>query len=125
PGRPLGARADRSHGRGPGHRRAPPGARPGLTAPRAAAPPDDAGVCRYSVTPWSRSSFQTLAGVMGMSTWRTPRCHSASTTALAIAAGAPTVADSPTPLAPSGWCGEGVQVLSVSQFGVSTAVGTR
>src|SRR5207249_10908425 len=63
---------------------------------------------------------QTLAGVIGMSTWRTPRCQSASTTALAMAAGAPTVADSPTPLAPSGWCGEGVHVLSVSHFGVST-----
>ena len=28
--------------------------------------------------------------------WRTPRCQSASTTALAIAGGAPTVGDSPT-----------------------------
>src|SRR5207244_8935273 len=79
----------------------------------------------HSVTPRSRSSFQTLAGVIGMSTWRTPRCQSASTTALAIAAGAPTVADSPTPLAPRGWCGEGVHVLSVSHFGVSTAVGSK
>ena len=26
----------------------------------------------YSVTPWSRRSFHTLAGVIGMSTWRTP-----------------------------------------------------
>ena len=56
---------------------------------------------------------------------RTPRCDSASTTALAIAGGAPTVADSPTPFAPSGWCGEGVVVFAVSQCGVSTAVGTR
>ena len=45
---------------------------------------------------------------MGISILRTPRCHRASTTALAMAAGAPTVADSPTPLAPMGWCGEGV-----------------
>jgi len=66
-----------------------------------------------------------LAGVIGMSTWRTPRCQSASTTALAIAAGAPTVADSPTPLAPSGWWGEGVTVWPVYHFGVSTAVGSR
>ena len=32
----------------------------------------------------------------------TPRCASASTTAFAIAGGAPTVADSPTPFAPNG-----------------------
>ncbi len=62
---------------------------------------------------------------MGMSTCLTPRCASASTTALAMAGGAPTVADSPTPLAPSGWCGEGVTVLSSSHAGVSIAVGTR
>ena len=43
---------------------------------------------------------------------RTPRCHSASTTAFAIAGGAPTVADSPTPFAPIGWCGDGVTVLA-------------
>ena len=54
----------------------------------------------------------------------TPRCRSASTTAFAIAGGAPTVADSPTPFAPSGWCGEGVMVLSVSQLGDSSEVGT-
>ena len=57
--------------------------------------------------------------------FRTPRCHSASTTAFAIAGGAPTVADSPTPFAPIGWCGDGVTVLSTSQAGVSTAVGRR
>src|SRR5262245_39917629 len=79
----------------------------------------------YSVTPLSRSTRHTFAGVIGMSMLRTPRCHSASTTALAMAAGAPTVADSPTPLAPSGWCGDGVPVLPVSQRGVSRAVGTR
>ena len=56
----------------------------------------------YSVTPCSRRSFQTFGGVIGMSMWRTPRCQSASTTALAMAGGAPTVGDSPTPLAPSG-----------------------
>src|SRR5947199_379800 len=56
----------------------------------------------YSETTWSRRHFQTFAGVTGISIWRTPRCHNASTTALTIAAGAPTVADSPTPLAPKG-----------------------
>ena len=44
-------------------------------------------VLRHSVTPWARSSFHTLAGVIGMSMWRTPRCQSASTTALAMAGG--------------------------------------
>ncbi len=55
-----------------------------------------------AVTPASRRIFQTFCGVIGMSMFRTPRCHSASTTALAIAGGAPTVADSPTPFAPIG-----------------------
>src|SRR5262245_60707403 len=76
-------------------------------------------------TPFSCRIAQTFGGVIGMSMLRTPRCHSASTTALAIAGGAPTVADSPTPLAPIGWCGDGVTVLPVSQCGVSMAVGTR
>jgi uncharacterized protein (TIGR03435 family) len=56
----------------------------------------------YSATPFSRRIFHTFSGVIGMSTCRTPRCASASTTALAIAGGAPTVADSPIPLAPNG-----------------------
>ena len=46
-----------------------------------------------------------------MSMLRTPRCASASITALTYAAGEPTVADSPTPLAPIGWCGDGVHRL--------------
>src|SRR5882724_550851 len=79
----------------------------------------------YSATPFSRKMFQTFSGVIGISMCRTPRCDSASTTALTIAGGAPTVADSPTPLAPNGWWGEGVTVLPVSQLGVSMAVGTR
>ena len=77
------------------------------------------------MTPFSCRIAQTFWGVIGMSMLRTPRCHSASTTAFAMAGGAPTVADSPTPLAPIGWCGEGVTVFSSSQAGVSTAVGTR
>ena len=44
-----------------------------------------------------------------MSMFRTKR-HSASITALTNAAGDPTVADSPTPFAPIGWCGDGVTV---------------
>ena len=52
--------------------------------------------------PFSWRMAHTFWGVIGMSMLRTPRCHRASTTALAIAGGAPTVADSPTPLAPIG-----------------------
>ena len=37
---------------------------------------------------------------------------SASMTALTIAGGEPTVADSPTPFAPIGWCGDGVTVVA-------------
>ena len=39
--------------------------------------------------------------------------------------GEPTVADSPTPLAPIGWCGDGVTVKPVSQSGTSSEVGIR
>src|ERR1051325_1278794 len=78
----------------------------------------------YSATPFAFRSCHTFSGVTGISTCVTPRCESASTTAFAIAGGAPTVADSPTPFAPNGWCGEGVMVLSVSHFGHSSAVGT-
>ena len=46
-------------------------------------------------------------------------------TALTIAGGEPTVGDSPTPLAPIGWCGDGVTVSPSSQSGTSTAVGIR
>jgi hypothetical protein len=60
------------------------------------------GLFRQLPTPCSRSAFHTFCGVIGMSRWRTPRCHIASTMALAIAGGAPTVGDSPTPLAPNG-----------------------
>src|SRR6266446_5748139 len=81
-------------------------------------------VGRYSATPLFFSIVHTFSGVIGMSRCVTPRWRSASTTAFAIAGGAPTVADSPTPFAPNGWCGEGVIVLSVSHFGVSSAVGT-
>ncbi len=42
-----------------------------------------------------------------------------------MAGGEPTVADSPTPLAPIGWCGDGVTVKPVSQSGTSSAVGIR
>ena len=60
-----------------------------------------------------------------MSMCRTPYGLSASTIAFMIVGGEPTVADSPIPFAPIGWCGEGVTVKSVSQSGTSSAVGIR
>src|SRR5215472_8395319 len=54
-----------------------------------------------------------------------PRWANASLTALEKAETPPTFGDSPTPLAPIGWCGDGVVVKSVSQLGVSTAVGRK
>ena len=59
-------------------------------------------VGRGQLMPFSWRIAHTFCGVIGMSMLRTPRCHRASTTALAMAGGAPTVADSPTPLAPIG-----------------------
>ena len=73
--------------------------------------------------PWVAS--QTVAGVSGMSACSTPNGARASTTELTTAAGEPTVAASPTPLAPIGWCGDGVTVSPSSQDGHSTAVGSR
>ena len=61
--------------------------------------------------------IHTWAGVSGMSAWRTPYGLSASITALTTAGGEPTVADSPTPLTPSGWCGDGVTVSPSSNVG--------
>src|SRR5205085_4716457 len=92
-------------------------------SPQASRPFEELSV--QVATPFSWRMRQSLGGVIGMSMWVTPRWLRASTTALAIAGGAPTVADSPTPLAPKGWCGLGVIVLATSHAGVSTAVGSR
>jgi hypothetical protein len=73
--------------------------------------------------PWM--ARHTWAGVSGMSACRTPYGRSASMTALTTAGGEPTVAYSPTPLAPIGWCGDGVTVSPSSQDGHSTDVGSR
>jgi hypothetical protein len=48
-------------------------------------------------------SFHTFGGAIGMSICLISRCQSTSTTTLTMAAGAPTVPESPTPFAPSGW----------------------
>ena len=49
-----------------------------------------------------------------MSMWRTPRCETASITALCTAGVAPIVPDSPIPLAPSGLTGVGVSISTSS-----------
>src|SRR5262249_49583581 len=82
-------------------------------------------VVRYSVTPLDLSAAQTLSEVTGMSMFVIPYGASASITALTYAAGEPTVADSPTPFAPRGWCGDGVTVSKHSNRGVSHEVGSR
>ena len=56
---------------------------------------------------------------------RAPVCLIASITALTNAAGPPTVAHSPIPFAPIGWCGQGVTTSCSSNPGVSQAVGSR
>src|SRR5262249_18141960 len=70
-----------------------------------------------------RSASQRRAEVSGMSRCVTPRCPSASTAALTTAGGMPMQPASPTPLAPSGLRGEGVQVFSISTCGTSSARG--
>jgi len=58
-----------------------------------------------------------------MSMWRTPRCETASTTALCTAGVEPIVPDSPIPFAPSGLSGVGVTVFDASRSGNSAALG--
>src|SRR5262249_8925269 len=68
------------------------------------------GDLRHSHAPAARKACQTERGVNGSSILRTPRCHSASTIALPIAAGGPMVPVSLPPLTPSGLLGAGVQI---------------
>ncbi len=56
-----------------------------------------------------------------MSTWRTPRWASASTTAFCTAGVEPIVPDSPIPLAPNGLYEVGVSIGTTSKLGNSVA----
>src|SRR5215510_9584137 len=56
----------------------------------------------YVRAPTAWSACQILAAVRGVSMWRTPQGANASMTALATAAGAARVGNSPRPLTPSG-----------------------
>src|SRR5438067_1151096 len=58
--------------------------------------------CQSEVNPFSLRMFHTFSGVMGISICRMPTWARASTTALTIACGDPTVGDSATPFAPIG-----------------------
>src|SRR5436309_5251404 len=86
---------------------------------------EDLGSHVFFEPPAAWIASHTLADVSGMSMLRTPSGHSASMTAFTNAAGEPTVADSPTPFAPMGWCGDGVTVSPSSNLGVTQAVGNR
>ena len=119
PDRPLRReRSDRSGGRLP-----PPSPRHPLQPPHAGHPPHAQTIPPTSLTistpttittpiqplhpshpatPSRRNTSHTRSGRIGISICVTPKCASASTTAFAIAGGAPTVADSPTPFAPNG-----------------------
>ena len=61
---------------------------------------------------------QLRFGVAGMSTWVTPRCDSASTTALITAAGEPMVPTSPQPFTPIGVCVHSVEWVSTFIIGM-------
>ena len=68
---------------------------------------------------------QTRSGLAGIGTSVTPRCESASTTALITAGADPIVPASPIPFTPIGFEVLGVTVRSVSNDGNSAADGTR
>src|SRR5260221_11855433 len=76
-------------------------------------------------TPNPFAAFQLRQKSCGIWIWVLPRNENASLTALENAGTPPTFGLSPTPLAPIGGCGDGVTVKSVSQCGVSTAVGMK
>ena len=64
-----------------------------------------------------------FSAVSGVSRWRTPKLASASSTALATAAGAGTVDTDPIPFAPSGLVGDGTSSVSRMSGGTSCAFG--
>src|SRR4029079_11406094 len=68
---------------------------------------------------------QTRIGLQGISMSLTPRCRTASMTALTTAGVDAIVPASPTPLTPSGLVVAGVSVRPVTNDGRSTADGTR
>src|SRR5271154_4881968 len=92
-----------------------PGTRPGMTRSEYVHP------CRPSFS----AAVQVRQLSCGIWIWVEPRNPKASLIAFEKHGTPPTFGLSPTPLAPIGWCGDGVVVQSVSQCGVSTAVGRK
>src|SRR5262249_54920842 len=78
----------------------------------------------YVRAPAAWSACQTLAAVRGVSMWRTPQGANASMTALATAAGAARVGNSPRPLTPSGGSGEGGSRGARVKAGIWSALGS-
>src|SRR5205807_3461477 len=68
-----------------------------------------------------RIARQTVSGVAGMETSRTPRSASASTIAFMTAAGAGVVPPSPPALMPKGLVGESTSTISLRSAGTSAA----
>src|SRR5262249_44009753 len=79
----------------------------------------------YACSPSFSAAAQVRQWSWGIWMWVEPRNAKASLTALEKHGTPPTLGLSPAPLAPIGWCGDGVVVQSVSQCGVSTAVGKK
>src|SRR5262245_9828516 len=86
---------------------------------------DDEEGTPHPCSPSLSAAIQVRQWSCGIGMWVAPRNLKASLTALAKHGTPPTFGLSPTPLAPIGWCGDGVVVQSVSHFGVSTAVGMK
>src|SRR5262245_30097327 len=80
---------------------------------------------RQACSPSLSAAIQVRHWSCGIGMWVEPRKANALLTALEKQGTPPTLGLSPTPLAPIGWCGDGVVVQSVSHFGVSTAMGRK
>jgi hypothetical protein len=73
----------------------------------------------------ARIAVHTVSAVHGISMCVTPRCETASITALWMAGVEPIVPDSPMPFAPNGLRGLSVCVFDVSKLHNSEAAGRR
>src|SRR5712671_14057 len=88
-------------------------------------PPAGGGEALHACRPSLSATVQVRQWSCGIAMWVEPKNLKASFIALAKHGTPPTFGLSPTPLAPIGRWGEGVVVQSVSQTGVSTAVGRK
>src|SRR5262245_48241577 len=85
--------------------------------------PSCGAVERCGAAAWTSS--HTRWGLRGNAVTAMPQGRNASATALGMAAYAPTVPASPTPLTPLNVNGEGVSICSICRGGIFSAVGTR